>query len=132
MYLRRTLVMWGLAASFSVSAVNWNFLEFGAVNYFTDEDLEIFQQAIHDSLESVRDGEVKQWDNARSGAFGTLKPLSSYQAHGAPCRQMEIVNNVKQVSGTSRFDFCRQADGEWKIAPRSAKPAEAKGRAKTP
>jgi surface antigen len=118
MGLQHTLVALGLAASFSVSAGNWNFLEFGPVNYFSERDFEIFQQTVNDALEHARDSEVRRWSNPDSGAFGSVKLLSSYKSESTPCRRAEISNNVKKSSGVSRFDFCKQPDGEWKIAPR--------------
>lgn len=117
--MRVSLVVAGmiLFSSLPVSAINWNFLEYSPSNYFKESDWLMMRQAGREALESADNGETRNWSNPETGAAGRVKPLNTYEAKGMTCRYTEIFNSVKHAQGTSRFDFCRQADGDWKIAP---------------
>ncbi len=108
----------GLAVSFPATAVNWNFLEYGPASHFTPEDWELLRKAGREALDQAADGDTRGWNNPATGFFGTLQPLNTYEKDGASCRRTEVYNNAKDASGTTRFDFCKQPDGTWKIAPR--------------
>ena len=108
----------GLALALPAGAANWNFLEFSPANSFTDRDWELMGQTMDEALEKAADGDTRGWNNPQSGAYGTIQPLNTYEARGATCRRTEIYNNASGASGTNRFDFCRQEDGTWKVAPR--------------
>ncbi len=76
------------------------------------------QILLQEALDQAPDGDTRGWNNPETGAFGTIQPLNSYEAGGSNCRRTEIFNSAKGTSGTSRFDFCKQPDGKWKVAPR--------------
>ncbi len=106
----------GLLLSLPASAVNWNFLKFSAVNQFTDQDWELLRQAGREALSNGADGDTEGWNNPETGAYGTIQPLNTKQSRGMTCRRTEIYNNAGGRSGTSRFNFCKQEDGTWRVA----------------
>ena len=108
----------GLAVSFPAAAVSWNFLQYGPAGSFTDQDWEQLRQVGRAALDEAADGESRGWNNPATGASGSIRPLDTQQRDGTACRRTEVVNNTKDSSSTTRFDFCRQADGSWKVAPR--------------
>lgn len=110
----------GLAVSFPAAAVSWNFLQYGPAGYFTDDDWEQLRHVGRGALDDAADGEARAWSNPATGASGTIRPLDTQQRDEATCRRTEVVNNAKDSSSTTRFDFCRQADGSWKVAPRKS------------
>ncbi len=114
----------GLFISMPAPAANWSFLQDTAVSQFSEQDWELFSKAGHEALDEAPDGETRGWNNPESGAFGTIQPLSSYQYLGMECRSTEFFNSVRNASGTSRFDLCKQEDS-WKLVsprvPRSQK-----------
>jgi surface antigen len=111
-----------LLSSPPVLAVNWNRLKYSPVADFTDRDFELLRKAGREALDASSDGDTREWRNPETGAHGTVKPLSTYEAEGATCRRVEIFNAGSGSSGTSRFDFCRQPDGTWKVAPQRQAP----------
>ncbi len=113
----------GLALSLPAAAVNWDFLEYSPASYFTEKDWDRMTETGQEALDQAPDGDPRGWNNPETGAFGTIQPLNSYEAGGSNCRRTEIFNSAKGTSGTSRFDFCKQEDGSWKVAPR--RPAQA-------
>ena len=113
----------GIAASQPAAAVNWNFLEYGPASRFTAEDWALLRQHGRAALEEAGDGEVREWHNPASGAGGTITPLNTFERDGSTCRRTEISNQAEDASGMTRFDFCKQADGTWKVV--SGRPAAA-------
>jgi len=111
-------LLMGLAVAFPATAVNWNFLQYGPANYFTAEDWELLRQAGRGALDQAADGDTRGWNNPDTGAFGTVQPLDTIERDGSICRRTEVYNNAKDASATTRFEFCKQPDGTWKIAPR--------------
>ena len=107
----------GFALSLPAAAVNWGFLEDAPVARFTDGDWALLEETSQKALDEAADGDTHGWNNPESGAFGTIQPLDSYERDGSRCRRTEIFNSAKGAFGTSRFDFCKQPDGSWKVAP---------------
>jgi len=83
---------------------------------FSDEDWQHFDQAIAHTLEHVDDGASYNWNNTKSPAAGTLEVLESTTMNQAPCRRLRFTNTYNQLRGVSEFVFCKQPDGEWKVA----------------
>lgn len=84
---------------------------------FTDEDISLFEAAQSEALEERRDGSVVSWENPDTGASGTVTPLQTDRRGDGECRLLRIVNRADNRQGESQFWFCRQPDGQWKIAP---------------
>lgn len=106
-----------LALSLPASALNWAFLQYSPVTQFTDQDWELLRQAGEKALESGADDEIERWSNPATGASGSIQPLETTQKEATTCRLTVISNSAGGASGTSRFTFCRQDDGTWRVAP---------------
>lgn len=83
---------------------------------FSDEDWKYFDRAITHTLQNVNDGASYSWDNPASPASGMLEVLESTTMNKMPCRRMRLTNFYDQLRGVTEFVFCKQTDGEWKVA----------------
>jgi surface antigen len=105
-----------LLISLPASALNWSFLQYSPVTRFTDQDWDLLRQAGEKALERGADGEIERWSNPATGASGSIQPLDTTDREGTTCRLTVISNSAGDASGTSRFTFCRQQDGAWRVA----------------
>jgi surface antigen len=85
------------------------------ISQMTDADIAIMSAAIEQTLDDADDGATQHWRNPETDAGGALTPLSTSEDGGMLCRQLEIANQAKGKSARSVFDYCRQADGSWKL-----------------
>jgi surface antigen len=113
------LLLLGLSAR--ATASNLQFLRDAPISKMTKEDSALFQAAMREALEHDADGVTRRWENPKTGASGTLTPVSTSMHDGVKCRKIEIINNVQGQSGRSAFDMCRQPNGEWVSTKRQAK-----------
>lgn len=90
-------------------------LEDTPLSEFNEEDFALFENAHKEALENRADGESVPWNNPDSGASGTITPLKTDQIGGRDCRLLRIVNRAGGRTGDSRFWYCKQPDGQWKI-----------------
>jgi len=81
----------------------------------TEADIEILSSAADEALENAPDGDTRLWENPETGAGGALTPLSTSEQDGMRCRRLQIANEAGGKTARSEFDFCRQADGSWKV-----------------
>ncbi|MCB1784934.1 MAG: hypothetical protein KDJ33_01705 [Gammaproteobacteria bacterium] len=109
-----------IATISSASAGNVFFMKDSPLANMGEGDLEAFRSAARRALDDAGDGEAVRWENATSGAGGLLTPLSTSERDGSVCRRLRIQNAVGGQSANSEFDFCRQADGTWKVPPSDA------------
>jgi surface antigen len=84
---------------------------------FTAKDYEFFDAALKKALDEVRQDGVVQWDNPETRAGGSMTVVREYQRGGDDCKRLRIDNHANSRKGFSTFDFCRQADGRWVLAP---------------
>jgi surface antigen len=96
-------------------AFNELFAKGSAVSKLNDEDIRIASAAVNAALDGNADGEVREWRNPATQANGTVKPTSSSNVGGKPCRKMEFTTNAGGQSGSSRWLVCKTKEG-WKIA----------------
>ena len=107
-----------LAILLPVHAINLNFLSQQApARNFTDDDWSILQQAVSHALEQLPDGEKHSWNNPETPSSGVIEVLKTFDKQGQTCRQVRFINWHAELSGRSEFVYCKQASGEWKIAP---------------
>ena len=83
---------------------------------FSDEDWKHFDQAIVHTLDNINDGASYNWNNPDTPAAGTIEVLESTTIDQSPCRRMRLINTYDQLRGVTEFLFCKQPDGEWKVA----------------
>jgi len=111
------LVMLLSLFTFNVSAVNMMFLsKESPAAKFSDADWQYLNQAITHTLTTVEDGASYHWKNPASPASGLLEVLETSTRDGAPCRRMRLANSYGEAKGVVEFLFCKQPDGEWKVA----------------
>jgi surface antigen len=91
------------------------------ISQMTEVDIEIMSSAINETLADVADGETQHWSNPETDASGTLTPMSTSEDGDMLCRQLQIANEAKGKTAQSVYEFCRQADGSWKV--RSGRPS---------
>ena len=111
------LVMLLSLSAFNAAAINLMFLSKEApARKFSDADWQYLNNAIDHSLANVADGTAYDWKNPASPASGRIEMLESINRNDIPCRRVRLLNNYDQLKGVTEFVFCRQADGEWKVA----------------
>jgi hypothetical protein len=111
------LVMLLSLYAFNASAINLMFLSKEApARKFSDADWQYLNDAIEHSLANVEDGTSYRWNNPASPAFGLIEILETLSRDGMPCRRMRLTNFYDELKGVTEFIFCKQADGEWKVA----------------
>ncbi|QYZ64875.1 MAG: hypothetical protein OI74_11965 [Gammaproteobacteria bacterium (ex Lamellibrachia satsuma)] len=117
-FLRPTITLCILLGSICqpAQALELRWLQYSPVRYFTDKDWDMMKETARELFNSGKDGDSAAWENPESGNQGSLKALSTMEKGGTTCREAEITNQAGKRSGTSRFTFCRQADGTWKIS----------------
>lgn len=113
---------WLAAMSAPLLAANLLFARDMPIAQMNDADLSIMSSAIEETLGSVADGDTREWSNPETGSGGTLRPLSTSEHDGTQCRRLEVSNHARGRSARSVLDYCRQADGSWRL---QANPAPA-------
>ena len=109
-----------LVASQSLMAFQLRWLNFSPVSYFTDKDWEIAKETARNALDNTADGETVSWDNPDSKNRGSMTPVSTSNVDGKSCRAMKIENHSRNgMSGSGVYDFCKDAENKWRIAPKS-------------
>jgi surface antigen len=109
------LLIYGLSAP--ANALNWRFLKYSPISFFNDEDWRLLRETGQDALDSQADGAAVSWENPQTRNSGRITLIKTYEANGTTCRQVEVVNHGGGQTGTSVFNFCRNADGNWQLAP---------------
>ena len=104
-------------ASFALAlpalAVDLNVFKDSPGSRFNDRDMQLFLQTLDEALDKGKDGETRKWSNADTGAGGEIKSISAYQRAAVPCKTVQIDNHAKSVSASGRYNFCKQASGQW-------------------
>jgi surface antigen len=99
-------------------ASNWQWLKDAPVTSFDEQDWELLQETISQTLNKDSDGDSRQWDNPETGNSGTVKVIDTRDGSTGPCRKLVISNGALPEKGVTRLNYCRQPDGQWKIDPR--------------
>ena len=110
------VILFGLF-TVNANAINLMFLSKEApARNFSDADWQHLNRAIGHTLESVEDGSSYHWKNPASSASGLLEVLESSMRDDTPCRRMRLTNFYDDIKSVTEFVFCKQSDGEWKVA----------------
>jgi surface antigen len=96
-------------------AANIGFLHNAPISRMNGEDLELFHATVTEVLEKGANGAEVRWQNAKTGAGGTVTPLNSYQGQAGPCRDVEIENAAGGLRSRNKFSLCKTAAGEWRV-----------------
>lgn len=98
-------------------SANWYWLKDTPLEAFTDSDWTMLKQTGTDVLENGADKTTVLWVNEETGHSGTITPLMTKEINGLTCRKTKFFNSADDKTGSASFKVCKQADGEWKIAP---------------
>ena len=82
------------------------------ISDFTQEDGEMFWNAVISALDEKKDGEKLAWKNDKTGNSGLVNPLSTYQDGDNQCRNVRIINRSEKYIAESKYKFCKQK-GKW-------------------
>jgi hypothetical protein len=114
----------GIAAGDAGSG-NIGFLKDAPITRFKGADLEMFQSNLKGALEQTADGDIRRWENPKTGSFGEVAIISSFMHDDKRCRRTRISNRARgYAEAKTDAVFCRQADGQWKVLPPSKQPAD--------
>ena len=71
---------------------------------------------LNDSAE-VRAGDTRAWREPKDGAAGTISVVKVYQSQGMVCHALryDFDRTAKRPARTYTGDWCKTANGEWKI-----------------
>jgi len=114
MFVTLPAVLLGLFLQ-SAGAYNLGFLNNSPVRYFTDQDWELSTAAIRKALNETKDGDTVSWENPKTKYSGTVTPTQTETRDAVTCRRLQIVNNAKGRTGSSRYRFCQKPDGTWAV-----------------
>ena len=108
-----------LLASHALMASQLRWLNYSPVSYFTDKDWEIAKATARNVLDNSADGETVSWDNPDSKNHGSMTLVSTSNGDGKNCRNMKIENfSGNGMSGSAVYEFCKNAEGKWKVIPK--------------
>lgn len=106
------IVVSGLALCPPAGAFNTQFLDDAPIARFNNKDIEIWLDALTNTLENGEDGVEVKWENPKTGHNGTLTPLNKKTHDGMDCRDVDIRNFAGDFTGRAIHLMCRK-DGKW-------------------
>ena len=102
-----------LALAAQAASLGW--MKGETARYFTDRDWELVAQVLQSALDDAPDGETREWSNGKSGARGSMTPLSTETRDDVTCRRLRVESVAKGSSSSQSYLFCRRGDGPWGI-----------------
>lgn len=84
---------------------------------FTEQDYALFDGALRKALDELTTDGVAQWENPQTRAAGSVTVGQEFERAGSPCKRLRVESRANHRVGHTTFDFCRQADGRWVLAP---------------
>lgn len=82
----------------------------------TEEDVDMFYRAVKETLEKTPDKSRTGWENAATGAAGTLLPLDTFAGQaGEPCRHPQVTSRAGGLRSQHVFTQCKGTDGAWNM-----------------
>jgi surface antigen len=111
-----------VGASFALAAASATaqlitFMKDAPISRMNREDTAMMTRNYEQALDSLPDGHINTWTNAKTGASGTATPLNTTKQKGMTCRLIEITNHAGGLSGRSEWTFCKTKDG-WRTSGR--------------
>jgi len=100
----------------AAGAVNTLFLQDSALAALTDADMGLLMEAIDRGL-AAPEGEMVSWENAKTGAKGTVEPGADYEHDGRSCRHLKLALSSKGHHGGGQWNYCRRPGGSWELMP---------------
>lgn len=82
----------------------------------TDEDWDLFRDALRDALTPLEAGRRTEWNNPKTGLRGDVVVQKIHERDGAPCGDVQATF-IRRTVQPYTLTFCRMANGRWAIAP---------------
>lgn len=105
----------GALLALAAQAASLGWMKGETARYFTDRDWELVGQALQSALDDAPDGETREWSNEKSGARGSMTPLSTEIRDDVTCRRLRVESVARGSSSSHSYLFCRRGDGPWGI-----------------
>ena len=106
------------AWSVPVLAANLGFLKDSPYfAQFTEEDRNIFHDALEHALNETKMKVPHHWKNPKTGAKGEIVVQQALAAPNNACRYVRVTNEAKARVGKGSYVFCRKPDGSWAFDP---------------
>ena len=103
---------------------NLGFLKDAPITRFNDEDREMFQANLTEALETDAEGNVRRWDNPKTGSSGEIAILKRFTYANKPCRNVRWTNRTRNYpDATTQTVMCKESDGQWRVDTQSKSPA---------
>lgn len=113
------LLFVGIGNAIASTELRW--LNNAPARHFTERDWEVLMENVQRVLDETPDGETVEWANEKSGAHGSLTPVSTGERDGMKCRNLEMENHARNVSAKSNLEYCQRPDGSWGFLSESAR-----------
>jgi surface antigen len=113
--LRATIAAVALLSVPAAWSANQWFIEDTPLGTMTQEDRTLYKRTLDEALNSGTVGETREWKNPGTGNLGSVKVIKDFTRDGSACRRVETFAQTKEVKNRARWNFCKQASGEWKI-----------------
>ncbi len=95
---------------------NMSFLTDSPIEKMTKEDIALLVKHSNEALSTNENGHTSGWTNPKTGASGTITPLTTFTQRGTTCRRTEYTNAAGGFKGRSEYTLCRAPTGQWKIS----------------
>ena len=110
------VVLLSAAVTLPIEGANLRWLDHSPARFFTDADWQLLSAKSDEVLNEGEDGQEYSWSNPETGSSGSFVAEPAEDRGELSCRLVTIVTQARTASNTSQFTFCRQENGEWKIA----------------
>lgn len=125
--MRRILVVIALSMIASGAyAINASVFLDAPITRLSAEELKAFVDFVHKTLEESPDGKTVEWRAPKTQFVSKLTPGKRFTDAGRKCRDMTIASTSRDRFQRGRYLFCKNAAGDWKLAPPEARPAARK------
>ncbi|WP_156776882.1 hypothetical protein [Nitrococcus mobilis] len=110
-----TMIAALLAVSSATSAANLGFLRNTLIRDLSDSDWQQLVETTIDALENAPDGATREWRNADTGHFGSIRVVKTFEAHDLPCRKVTLTNHTTSQTGPNAFTLCKVEGQGWRL-----------------
>lgn len=110
-----TMIAALLAVSSVTPAANLGFLRNALIRDLSDSDWQQLVETTIDALENAPDGAKREWRNADTGHFGSVRVIKTFETHDLPCRKIALTNHTASQTGSGAFTLCKVGGQGWRL-----------------
>ena len=97
-------------------AFNYRDLRNAPIASFNDDDIDMMMETFQHAMENNDDGALTEWRNEKTGHYGTVTPLDTFQQDGRTCRRVKIANYADSENHRiTQLKYCKM-DNTWQIS----------------